>query len=271
MTEPIAALPGLLNYRDVGGLPLTDGGTIRPGVLTRSDALASLTPEGLAALEASVIGTVFDLRTDSERHRAPDPLPADGPVRVVDLAILGGSMEAQAAALMPAEGGAPALTPDAVAALIAQVPTLADLYVSILADGAVSFATVAREVAAPTDGTKPGVLVHCTAGKDRTGLTIALLLSAAGARREAIVADYTLTGPNLVGPFTDAMMAMFGSIGLPDVPPLRELATESPAGAIEAALDWVAAEHGDAAGYLRSGGLTDDELASLRSRMRDAG
>ena len=270
-SESSAAFTGLLNVRDIGGLPLHGGGTVRHGELVRSDALASLSPAGVVALESSGIGTVFDLRTESERLRAPEPLPTDGPVKVVELPILGGSMEAQAQALMPASGIAPTLTPDAVAALLAQVPTLAQLYVDILGGAADRFAEIARTIARPPDAARPASLVHCTAGKDRTGLAVALVLSAIGTERSAIVADYALTEANLAGAFSESMMAMFASLGLPDAPQLRELATQSPPSAIEAALDWIAAEHGDAAAYLRSGGLTDDELADLRTRMRDAG
>lgn len=269
MSLPLEALQGTLNFRDVGGAPLQGGGSIRHGVLYRADALATLTPEGLDALAASGIGTVFDLRTDSECRRAPDLLPDGVAIDLVHLPILGGSMEAQARQLMPADGSAPTLSPEAVAALVAQVPTLAELYVGILQDAAPQFARIARTIAHPVDAERGGVLVHCTAGKDRTGLSAALMLAAAGATREAIVADYVLTGPNLIGLFTDTMMRMFAAIGLPDVPALRELATESPAEAIAAALEWVDATHGDAAGYLRAGGLSDVELGALRDRMRE--
>lgn len=269
MSLPLEALQGTLNFRDVGGAPLQDGGSIRHGVLYRADALATLTPDGLGALAVSGIGTVFDLRTESECRRAPDLLPDDVTIDLVHLPILGGSMEAQAQRLMPADGTAPTLTPEAVAALVAQVPTLAELYVGILQDAAPRFARIARSIAHPVDAERSAVLVHCTAGKDRTGLSAALMLAAAGATREAIVADYVLTGPNLAGVFTDTMLRMFAAIGLPDMPPLRELATESPAEAITAALDWVDAAHGDAAGYLRSGGLTGSELDAMRDRMRE--
>ncbi|MDZ4046336.1 MAG: tyrosine-protein phosphatase, partial [Rhodoglobus sp.] len=103
---------------------------------------------------------------------------------------------------------------------------------------------------------------------DRTGLAAAILLSVAGVPREAIVDDYTETEKNLALGFAEALTGLITSLGVPLTPGLKTLATESPASAIEAALDWIDATHGDAAGYLRSGGLTDDEVADLRRVLR---
>jgi protein-tyrosine phosphatase len=55
---------------------------------------------------------------------------------------------------------------------------------------------------------------------------------------------------------------------VPLTPSLKTLATESPASAIEAALEWIDANHGDVSGYLRSGGMTDEEIADLRRVLR---
>lgn len=112
------------------------------------------------------------------------------------------------------------------------------------------------------------MLFHCTAGKDRTGLAAALLLDVAGADREAIVADYVLTEANLADGLGRELAKLITSLGIPLVPRLETLATKSPAGAIEAALDWIAAQHGDAAGYLRAGGLAEAETDRLRALLR---
>jgi protein-tyrosine phosphatase len=64
---------GSVNFRDLGGLPLRDGGHTRHGVLYRSDALGTLSPAGLAALAASPIGVVVDFRTQTERGRTSCP------------------------------------------------------------------------------------------------------------------------------------------------------------------------------------------------------
>ncbi|GAA2226691.1 tyrosine-protein phosphatase [Herbiconiux moechotypicola] len=256
------------NSRDLGGLPISGGGSVAPGVLYRSDALSTLTEEGVAAFAELGIGTIVDLRTDAERARAADHLPADGSVLIVPLPVQGGAMDELVQSLLPTAGSDTALSDEQIAAIAEQIPTLEDLYRAILGSSAVQFAEVARTVITASDTDRPGVVFHCTAGKDRTGLAAALLLCVAGVPREAIVADYVQTGTNLAGGLAEALIALVTSLGVPLTPRLRTLATESPASAIEAALDWVAAEHGDAAGYLRSGGLTEAEVARLAEVLR---
>lgn len=255
------------NARELGGLPTTDGGELASGVLFRSDALSSLTEDGVRAFAELRIGTVIDLRTDAERARAADVLPADGSVKLVPLSVQGGAMDEMVQKLLPSGDGA-ALSEAQIAAVVAQVPTLEELYLAILGSSATQFAEVARAVVTASGTDRPGVLFHCTAGKDRTGLAAALLLSVAGVGRDAIVDDYTLTEKNLAKGFAEALAALITSMGMPLTPRLKTLATESPASAIEAALDWVEAEHGDAARYLLSGGLTTAELDALRRALR---
>jgi protein-tyrosine phosphatase len=179
----------------------------------------------------------------------------------------GGAMDEMVKHLLPA-AGSKSLSVTQVAQLLKQVPTLEELYIAILTDSAAQFATVARTVLDAARTPRPGVLFHCTAGKDRTGLAAAILLSVAGVPREAIVDDYTETEKNLALGFAEALTGLITSLGVPLTPGLKTLATESPASAIETALDWIDATHGDAAGYLRSGGLTDDEVADLRRVLR---
>ncbi|MET0734582.1 MAG: tyrosine-protein phosphatase [Microbacterium sp.] len=262
-------LAGLQNFRDTGGTPLATGGETRPGVLYRSEALATLTAEGLDQLAATDIGVIADFRTELERSMAPDLLPESRPFRVVELPLLEGAMTGLATQAMQAMTARD--DPDAAAAAIqsamAQLPALGDLYVSMLEHGAVSFAELARLVAAATVDPPTAVLVHCTAGKDRTGVSVALLLDAVGAERAAVVADYASSAANLAGPWADRMRAMITGIGMPLTPELDALITGTPASAMERALAWIDAEHGGTAAYLQSGGLTDDELAALRARL----
>lgn len=261
------ALQTTHNARELAGLPTSGGGTLASGLLFRSDALAALTAEGQQALADLRIGTVIDLRTDGERSRASDRLPDDGSVTLLTLPMQGGAMDEMVKQLLPAAGGA-GLSVTQVAEVLKQVPTLEQLYIAILEASAVQFATIARTVLESSRTDRPGVLFHCTAGKDRTGLAAAVLLSVAGVPREEIVADYTLTEKNLARGFAEALTALITSLGVPLTPELKTLATESPASAIEAAMDWIDANHGDVSGYLRSGGLTDEELTDLRRVLR---
>jgi len=111
------------------------------------------------------------------------------------------------------------------------------------------------------------IVIHCTAGKDRTGVAIALILEAVGVERPAIVEDYASSERNLAGPWTERMFGMLQAMGIPRTPALDDLVAATPPAAIVTALEWVDSTHGGAAGYLRSGGLTDAELDALRRRL----
>ena len=259
----MSTLDGLYNFRDTGGLPLQDGGYSRPGVLYRSDALRNLTDEGVAQLATTEIGVVADLRTPAERAAAPDRLPSTRTIDTVRPAITQGALAEQLGALVdPAR----APSPDAVRAGLEALPALGDLYGGMLRGSAAAFAEVARVVAASHDGAPTAVVVHCTAGKDRTGVAVALLLDAVGVERTAIVDDYAVSQRNLAGPWADGMLHMIESLGIPVTPQLRTLATETPPSAITQALAWLDAAGGSAQ-YLMSGGLTPRELSTVRRRL----
>lgn len=262
-----ATLEGTYNFRDLGGLPLRGGGRTATGVLFRSDALHTLTPHGVDQLAASPIGTVIDLRTPMERRTAHDRMPHGHRIHEKHLPLLDGALAQLAESALAARVlGDRTAVGRAASEAMTHLPTLAELYEGMLRDGAASFAEVARLVAAPGDEGTDGVLVHCTAGKDRTGVAIAMLLDAVGVEREAIVADYALTQENLAGPWFDRMAGMVTSMGIEMSPELAELIGGSPETAIESALDRLDAQ-GGARSYLRSGGLTDAELASLDARL----
>lgn len=260
-TSPIE---GFYNFRDTGGMPLRGGGTTRSGVLYRSDALSNLTENGLVELAKTDIGVIVDFRTAEERQAAPDRVPQTRPFRTVDLTFLEGAMADMAKQFMQS-GAAP--SQEAVEQAMSSIPTLGDLYVGMLEHGASAFAQVARLIAASNDQAPSAVLVHCTAGKDRTGVATALMLDAAGAERSAIIADYAQSQKNLSGAWAEGMIHMITSLGVPMTDQLSMLVTGTPPEAIEQALAWVDEHAGSTVAYLQSGGLTDDELAGLRSRL----
>ena len=261
MTE---TLDGLHNFRDTGGTPLVGGGSTRPGVLYRSDALSSLTAAGADELAASPIGVIVDFRTEQERHAAPDALPVTRPFRVVEESILQGAMAEMAQRIM-ASGTDLAAHADEIGA---SIPTLDELYIGMLRTSGDAFADVARLVAASVDTAPTAVLVHCTAGKDRTGVATALLLDAAGAERSAVIADYASSERNLAGEWADGMLQMISSFGVPITPELQTVVAGSPADAMEKTLGRLDDTYGGSAEYLRRAGLSDDELAALQARLR---
>ncbi|QAY59449.1 tyrosine-protein phosphatase [Microbacterium protaetiae] len=254
-----ALFDGTYNSRDTGAIPLRSGGQTRSGVLFRSDALATVTGTGLVELDESPIGTIVDLRTDTERATAPNRLPSR-PVRTELLSVMEGAAPGMAA---PAE-----MTSEAVHAVLQEIPTLGDLYIRMLGTAAASFARVARLVATSADSDKAGVLVHCTAGKDRTGVAVALLLDAVGAQRDAIVADYAASERNLAGEWAERMLEGVARMGVPMLPQITALVSATPPDAMQTTLRWLDDQGGSAA-YLRKGGggLSDDELGMLRERF----
>lgn len=256
---------GVANLRDVGGMPRTDGGTIASGVLLRSAALDRLTPDGLAALAAGPVGTIVDFRTDAERHAAPDRLPTERPFHVVDLPLTPGA----ATGLRPSS--IREVDPEVVRAALAALPSLGGLYIGLLGDddGEDAFAEVARLVA-EASGPHPAVLLHCTAGKDRTGVATALLLEVAGASREAIIDDYARSESELAGPWADGITARVEAMGVPIDDRLRALLTQTPPEAMREALAWVDDEFGGAHRYLRAAGASSATLDRVAERLRAA-
>ena len=267
-------LDGLQNFRDLGGLPLAAGGSVRSDVLYRSEGLIGLTDTGVADLSASPIGVIVDFRTPMEQAAAPDRLPADRALEVVELSVLEGALTGAAGAAARADGP---IDTGAAKQILATLPRLSELYVQMLEHGATSFAEASRRVAtagvneaprdaASVDGNASAVLIHCTAGKDRTGVAVALVLDAVGVDRDAVIADYAVSERNLAGPWADRMLAGIEQMGAPLTPGIRELVTGTPPAAIAQALSWLD-ERGGSAAYLKSGGLTDAELDALRTGL----
>lgn len=263
MSDATPALDGTYNYRDLGGLPLTGGGATAASVFARSDALHALTPTGVAQLAASTIGAVVDFRMAEERAIAHDRLPRDRRIHEVHRPVAQGALSH-----IYVDAGEERVLGDhtrvgrAATAGMTHLPTLAEIYTEMLEGGAGPFADVARLLATGTGG----VLIHCTAGKDRTGVCAAVILDAVGVERAAIIEDYTLTQGNLGSAWLAHMELLVRDVGVTVTPELAEIMGGSPAAAIESVLTWLDA-HGGALAFLRSGGLTADEADALRARL----
>lgn len=224
---------GALNFRDTGGL-LADGGRTRPGVLFRSGNLAALTGDGRAALGGLGVRRIVDLRADDEVDAEPSRVAGLG-LDTVRVPLFLGS----------------------VASFFIDDIALPEMYRALVDGAADRLVTVARSVLE-----RHPVLVHCTVGKDRTGVAIAVLLAAVGVDREAIVADYART-EHLLPPERNARVVGFLRTLHPDARHLEQLATRSPASVMRELLAGIDARHGSAAAYLRAHGLRADEVEGL--------
>ena len=245
----LVPLEGTLNFRDLGGYPAA-GGVTRWGAVYRSDRLNELTDADVAHLGAIGLRTVCDFRYDREVAEDPSRLPEGA--RIVRLAV----------------GAAPGDNPRSLEDLIrageiTQVTTasMAEGYLSMLERQAGLFGDLIRLVGRDEHHT---VVIHCTAGKDRTGLGAALLLGAVGVQHEVIVEDYALTDEYRsarrlaeIGPRIEAQ-------GL-DLDDLRVLFTAPPE-TMAITLDRVNERWGGVEAYLTGpAGVTAGEIDALRA------
>ncbi len=237
MTGDVVLVPGAPNFRDVGGLRAGARRT-RSGVLYRSGLLSRLGDPGREALTALSLRRVIDLRADDEVTSMPSGLEALGvPVQRVPLFL--GSAES----------------------FFTEDLTLAELYGRIVEDAASGVVEVVRGIV-----TDQPVLVHCTVGKDRTGVTVALALAAAGVDEDAVVADYARTETLLPERRNRAIVGWLRAQH-PAARNVEELATRSPAPVMTELLAGVADRFGSAQEYLVAHGLSADEVRELRRTL----
>lgn len=230
----ILEIEGVFNVRDVGGMP-ANGGRIRSGALLRAGQLSGATTSGAAALRARV-QHIVDLRDGEEV--AAEPSEIEGP-DTTHLPLFLGS----------------------VRSFFEADTSLDDLYLHLLEESGERLADAIRIIAA---GER--TLVHCTVGKDRTGVTVALALSAVGADREAVIADYALTESQLPAQRSQRI-ADYLRTQHPEAVHAVALATQSPAPVMRRLLEQVDERWGSAAGYLRAQGMTDAELVALSAAL----
>ena len=223
------AITGLLNFRDVGGLPTSAGGRTRFRTLYRSHSPSGLGPRGMAAIRGLGLRSVLDLRDDIELRRWPYELD-DPSIRRLRVPVLENR------------------------------PVPADhpgLYAHMIEACGPGFTQAVRTLARAES--QP-VLVHCAVGKDRTGVTVGLALSAVGVTDEGIVADFLLSNPGLGIPEPEDGQQADGSYHTHHY--VR-------AELMEGALANARRLGGDVPGYLAMHGMTDDELDTLRTGLTE--
>ncbi|MEZ4711989.1 MAG: tyrosine-protein phosphatase [Caldilineaceae bacterium] len=229
-------LPGAYNIRDIGGYRTSDGRSTRWRTFLRADALHRLPPPSQQALIDYGVRTIIDLRTEQECGQAPNVFVAAKRVCYLHVPLF--------------DGGAPLAARSAP-------PKVADIYRQILEWRQSAVKAVFDAI---TDNAFP-VLVHCTAGKDRTGLIAALILGLAGVDHATIAEDYALT--------THYAARLFDELRARAVAAGRDMVTferflEAKPESILSVLTYMDEKYGSVADYLKQIGITKMQINYLR-------
>ncbi|HET9022380.1 MAG TPA: tyrosine-protein phosphatase [Ornithinibacter sp.] len=258
MTDRWIELDGLVNMRDVGGLPTRDGGHTASRRLIRSDNLQDLSDADVTRLVDELgVTDVVDLRTETEVH-----LEGPGPLRRVE------SLTHHHHSLIAEKRDE---DPDQVAKEALVLPWRdederrgarfwADHYLGYLSARPDSVSAALR-VVAEAEG---AAVVHCAAGKDRTGTVVAMALDVAGVPHDEIVADYVLTAERIEA-ILDRLRPRpaYG-----EALAKQELGEQLPrAESIDAILRALEDGYGGAAGWLLAHGWDEAEVERLRVRL----
>jgi protein-tyrosine phosphatase len=253
-------LQGAVNVRDVGGLPTADGGETVYGRLLRSENLQELTADDVARLVGEVgVTTVVDLRSTIEVvTEGPAPLDAVAAVRHAHHPVLKEFLDAS-------DTVKAALLTQALEADRARYPDdpMCGHYLGYLENRPDEVVGALRAIT-----TAPGAaIVHCAAGKDRTGVIVALALTIAGVSPGVIVADYVATNDRLeaiVGRLSRSKMYT----GDVSSRPIRAHAARPET--MAAFLEQLGVRYGGADAWLGRHGFTEAERAALHARLRQA-
>lgn len=260
VTTALRVLPleGGRNFRDLGGYPTEDGKTVRWGKVYRSGVMHDLTDADYEYLSGLGIGVVCDFRAIEERLEEPTNWAA-GDIDYLSWDYTSADSSGQLAQVFQD----PSVTPEMVSGMMIR------LYSSIMDQHEDKFRVMFDRLVA---GDVP-LAFNCSAGKDRTGIAAALLLSALGVEREAVVADYAMSEKvvDYMQIFADASTIDEDSpyAFLAQMPPdlVKPLLRSDPR-YIESALASLEEEHGSVLAYIQTElGVDDDELMSLREML----
>jgi protein-tyrosine phosphatase len=251
VAERLLPLEGAQNFRDLGGYPAGAGRRVRWGAVFRSDSLASLSDADLAYLARLGLTLVCDFRGDAEVEEEPNRLAGRAGFEYWRQPLGDASVQ-------PAEWRRRFESGE-----FGEIDAswLTRSYRGMIDSCAPELGAVFRRLA----GSAGAAVIHCTAGKDRTGVTAALLLLLLGVPREWVIEDYALTGRYTEGRIR-AAERYFRERGI-DPARVTALMGSEP-GTLAAALDHLDAAHGGAERWAAErAGLAAPELEALRAAL----
>jgi protein-tyrosine phosphatase len=238
--DRLIALEGAVNFRDLGGYAASDGMRTRWRRLFRADGLGELTEADLTVLRSIGIRTVIDLRSGSELERGRFDVEAH-PVAFHHFPFIAELPDAQEFDRRPG--------------------LLGTQYLEIVSDAGAQIKGTLGVLADPE--ALPAVF-HCTAGKDRTGVLSAIVLSLLGVDEETVVADYALSG--------EAMLRLRAKLivkypeGRETIENIDEVFSAEPA-QMEALLDHLRQEYGSVERYVAGLGVGPEVIEALRGSL----
>jgi protein tyrosine/serine phosphatase len=271
-TDRWLRLDGTTNTRDLGGLPTTDGGRTVVGRVLRSDNLQSLSKDDVRRLVDEVrLREVIDLRTTAEiLLEGRGPLREEPAVVHRHFTLLPERGHHTDVFAVEEDDPLPDLPADWADTVLPRQdaehdraePPAVRSYLGYLSDRPAAVVAALRALAEPVDGAS---VVHCAAGKDRTGVVVALALAVAGVPHDEIVADYAMTADVI-----DALVAkLAASPTYAEDMARRDIASHTPrAATMDRFLTLLDERHGGPVTWLTDHGFGPDEQAALRARLR---
>lgn len=245
--ERFVPLEGAFNLRDLGGLPTADGRLVRTGRVFRADSPALLTDADKSVVTSLQVAQVIDLRSGEEAEEgtwAVHPNMRRELFEIID----------PAKHPTPSNGVVMPAMPDHEA--------FAQRYVNRLTEGGPKLAAAAQTLTRSVD---EGVIFHCSAGKDRTGLLAAFVLSALGVDREHVIADYGASDEPMQRKFefhkANPETMTFDPA---QVPPLM---LRAPSPVMRRLLELADEQWGGIVARFQECGFSDDDLAELRGKL----
>ena len=248
---------GVVNFRDLGGYKTTDNHTIKWGKLYRSGTFANTSRADLVALQKLKLSTLIDFRSAAEKHEEPNVLPDPVGFRVVEIPTLDDGNKAMVGEIMQRieSGNFEGFDPDHF---------MLEANTQFASEFTPQFTKFIHTI---LDANGSPVVWHCSAGKDRTGFSSAVLLKILGVPQSTIIADYMMSKEYaLAGRKTELrMLRLFKGNEAADKLTIMMGVEES---WLQAAFDEIDRQWGDFDNYVHTGlQLTAEDVAQLKNTL----